>query len=330
MTETPKNLAEHAFAVRLMEYLVVPTFVLDPAGRVIIWNRACEQLTGVKASTVIGTDRHWSGFYAEPRPCLADLVLEGKSGKLLYEQLETLGPDRNALSAENWCVMPQLGERRYLAIDAGPIHSDTGELLGVVETLRDITVQHEAQQRLEALASLDGLTGLPNRRTFDQALERECRRTRRAGHALSLLMIDIDHFKMLNDRLGHQAGDDCLKRVASTLKDEVLRPGDLAARFGGEEFSVILPTTPIGGAEVVAARLLEVVSSLALPNPGSPLGILTLSVGIASTDARRNCAQPAELVRLADRALYRAKSDGRNRYSRASAPAGSDEMPRAS
>lgn len=308
---------EHAFAVRLMEYLVVPTFVLDPNGRVIIWNRACEQLTGVKASAVIGTKDHWSGFYSEPRPCLADLVLERKSGELLYEQVERLGEDRTGLSAENWCVMPHRGERRYLAIDAGPIHSETGELLGVVETLRDITVQHEAQQSLKALASLDGLTELANRRTFDQTLETEYRRTRRAGHPLSLLMIDIDHFKMLNDHLGHQAGDDCLKRVASILKGEVLRPGDFAARYGGEEFCVILPITSVQGAEVVAARLLETIHSLAVPHPRSPFGRVTLSIGISCAHGKRNAADPDDLVRLADQALYRAKDDGRNRFATA-------------
>lgn len=312
----PSKRAEHAFAVRLMEHLVVPTFVLDPEGHVIIWNRACEQLTGVKASETLGTKNHWAGFYDAPRPCLADLVLEGTSGKFLYEQLEPLGPDKNALSAENWCVMPQIGSRRYLAIDAGPIFSETGELLGVVETLRDITVQHEAQQSLKALASLDGLTGLANRRTFDQTLERECRRARRTGQPLSLLMIDIDHFKLLNDHLGHQAGDDCLKRIASILGGELLRPGDFAARYGGEEFVVILPITPIDGAEVVAARLIAAVDGLAIPNPKSPFGSVTLSVGLASINENKDIC-PDDLVRIADQALYRAKNEGRNRIASA-------------
>ncbi len=307
-----KKRVERAFAVRLMEYLVVPTFVLDPAGRVIIWNRACEELTGVRASEVLGTKKHWTGFYDAPRPCLADLVLQGTSGELLYVQV-ALKSDRAALSAENWCVMPHLGSRRYLAIDAGSIYSDTGELLGVVETLRDMTVQHEAQQSLKTLASLDGLTGLANRRTFDHTLEQECRRSKRTGHPLSLLMIDIDYFKLLNDHFGHQAGDDCLKQIASIVGGEILRPGDLAARYGGEEFAVILPATPIQGAEVVASRLLTAVGALAVPHPGSPYGALTLSIGVGglSGDDGRN---PADLVHAADQALYRAKNEGRNRF----------------
>jgi diguanylate cyclase (GGDEF)-like protein len=304
--------ADRAFAVRLMEHLVVPTFVLDPDGRLIIWNRACEQLTGVRATDVLGTKNHWTGFYDAPRPCLADLVLEGASGKLLYEQVAPLGSDRAALSAENWCVMPQLASRRYLAIDAGPIYSEAGELLGVVETLRDITAQHEAQQSLKALASSDGLTGLANRRSFDQTLERECRRANRTGQPLSLLMIDIDHFKSLNDHLGHQAGDDCLKQIASILGGELLRPGDFAARYGGEEFVVILPATPVQGAEVVASRLLTAVDEFAIPNPVSPHGILTLSIGVAGS-SRRCALGPVDLVRAADQALYRAKRGGRNR-----------------
>jgi diguanylate cyclase (GGDEF)-like protein len=282
----------------------------------MIWNRACERLTGLRASDVVGTKEHWRGFYDAPRPCLADLVLQGASGELLYAELAPLKSDPGALSAENWCDMPQIGIRRYLALDAAPIFSDEGALLAVVETLRDITIQHEAQLALKSLARVDGLTGLSNRRTFDTTLDEECRRAQRTNVPVSLLMIDIDHFKAFNDSFGHQAGDDCLKQVASVIGGEILRPGDLAARYGGEEFAVILPSTPLPGAEVVAERLLLAVEGLRVDHPSSPYGIVTLSIGTAGT-AELDIANPAALIARADAALYRAKRDGRNQVASA-------------
>ena len=302
--------AGRTFAVKLMQHLVVPTFVLDADGRVMIWNRACERLTGLQASDVVGTNEHWRGFYDAPRPCLADLVLQGASGELLYAELSF--SDAGALRAENWCVMPQIGSRRYLAIDAGPIYSEEGELLAVVETLRDITIQHEAQLALKTLASADGLTGLANRRAFDIRLDEECRRAQRNAGAVSLLMIDIDNFKAFNDTFGHQGGDDCLKQIARVIGGELLRPGDLAARYGGEEFAVIMPATPSHGAVIVAERLRYAVEALAIHHPSSPPGIVTLSIGTAAASTA-DAASPAALVASADAALYRAKRDGRNR-----------------
>lgn len=303
-------LADRNFAVRLMEHLVVPTFVLEPAGTVLIWNRACERLTGVAASEVLGSREHWKAFYEAPRPCLADIVLQGTSAELLYAEITRA--DSVSLSAENWCVMPKLGSRRYLALDAGPIHSESGELLAVVETLRDITVQHEAQTTLKSLASLDGLTGLSNRRAFDQTLEQECHRAQRDETAISLMMIDIDEFKTLNDTLGHQAGDDCLKHLARVIGGEALRPGDLAARYGGEEFAVILPATPPRGASMVANRIASGVELLASPHPSSPSGIVTVSIGVGTSNAAIS-RHPEVLIAAADAALYRAKREGRNR-----------------
>ena len=305
----PNTRAGRTFAVKLMQHLVVPTFVLDADGRVMIWNRACERLTGLSASDVVGTKEHWRGFYDAPRPCLADLVLQGASGELLYAELSP--SDAGALKAENWCVMPQIGSRRYLAIDAGPIYSEEGELLAVVETLRDITIQHEAQLALKTLASVDGLTGLANRRAFDARLDEECRRAQRTGGLVSLLMIDIDHFKIFNDTFGHQGGDDCLKQMARVIGGELLRRGDVAARYGGEEFAVIMPATPSHGAAVVAERLRDAVEALAINHPSSPSGLVTLSVGTATASAAD--AYPAALVASADAALYAAKRDGRNR-----------------
>jgi len=134
----PTDLAQ-SYAVRLMQHLVVPTFVLDPNRKVVIWNKACERLTGVTATEVVGESSHWRAFYQTKRFCLADLVALQRPDLLdgLYPEF-TISAHGLGLSAENWCVMPKFGTQLYLAIDAGPIHDEDGNLVAVVETLRDM------------------------------------------------------------------------------------------------------------------------------------------------------------------------------------------------
>src|SRR5438309_646158 len=129
---------DHSFAISLMEHLVVPTFVIDAEGCVLIWNKACERLTGVAASEVVGGRDHWRAFYDIRRPCLADLVLSKRLSEIsaLYARDGNFGMSDFGVSAENWCVMPRAGHRLYLAIDAGPIYDESGSLIAVVETLR--------------------------------------------------------------------------------------------------------------------------------------------------------------------------------------------------
>ena len=304
--------SDHMLAVRLMEHLVVPTFVLDASGRVMIWNRACERLTGISAAEVLGTKEHWRGFYESARPCLADLFFGGSVAELgtLYEDHVITTKGHFGMSAENWCAMPRIGSTRYLAIDAGPIYDDRGELLAVVETVRDMTAKKQAQIALEALASSDGLTGLANRRMFDKHLSQECRRARREGSPTSLLMIDIDYFKNYNDAFGHQRGDECLRMVASVIADQLLRPGDLAARYDGEEFAVILPSTPLAGGISVADRILIAVNAAGLPHPASPISNkVTVSIGVA---CGKSFSDVFDFIAAADAALYQAKRDGRD------------------
>jgi diguanylate cyclase (GGDEF)-like protein len=305
----------HSYAVRLMQHLVVPTFVIDPKRRVVIWNRACERLTGVAASEVIGTSQHWRAFYEHRRYCLADLVALGRPDKLgeLYSQHAVHSDHGTGFSAENWCVMPKLGNHLYLAIDAGPIHDEAGNLIAVVETLRDMTDQKRAEMALKTLAAKDGLTGLANRRAFDHALESEWLRGQRSRKPLSLLFVDVDHFKLFNDKHGHQCGDECLRAVAAIVGAQALRPTDLAARYGGEEFSIILPETDGDGAIEVAERIRKAVMDLRIAHGAARAGAhVTLSVGVAtqvpSLDIGPDC-----LLGQADQALYAAKRLGRNR-----------------
>ena len=239
---------ERNFAVNLMQHLVVPTFVLEDS-KVLIWNHACERLTGIKSSEIIGTSNHWQAFYQERRLCLADVIVQGRKDELstLYSYHAVPSDDGLGLKAENWCVMPRLSTRLYLAIDAGPIYSKDGSLIAVVETLRDMTEHKKAQIALQKLANLDGLTNMPNRRNFDETLKLEWLRARRQKGTLSLILADVDYFKLYNDNYGHQAGDECLKAVSEILKQRILRTTDLAARYGGEEFAVILSNTEIDG-----------------------------------------------------------------------------------
>lgn len=165
---------------------------------------------------------------------------------------------------------------------------------------------------LERLSSLDGLTGVANRRSLDAALDKEWQRARREGTELSLMMIDMDFFKAYNDRYGHQAGDDCLKSIADTISRIVKRPADLVARYGGEEFAVLLPATSAEGAMEVARQIMDAVAKLHIDHAASEISrIATLSIGISTLKADKE-TNPYYLVGFADEALYLAKESGRN------------------
>jgi diguanylate cyclase (GGDEF)-like protein len=169
-----------------------------------------------------------------------------------------------------------------------------------------------ANRRLEELAHVDGLTGVANRRHFDAGLATEWRRAQRDGRPLSVLMIDVDHFKRFNDCYGHQDGDRCLQAVASRIKDRARRPGDLAARYGGEEFALILPSTDATGAAFLAEALRREIRDLAIIHEAGVRGVVTVSVGVA-TAIPESGDGPDMLLRSADAALYQAKQSGRDR-----------------
>ena len=170
-----------------------------------------------------------------------------------------------------------------------------------------------ANEQLKAISLTDGLTHVANRRRFDEKLQDEWKRAQRHGHPLSLLMLDIDHFKRVNDELGHLVGDDCLTEVAALCAAEVQRSGDLLARYGGEEFSILLPATPEEGAVRVAEKVRQAVarSPVYSGERVAPVS-LTISVGVASLVPGPG-VEPQELIRQADEALYAAKESGRNR-----------------
>ncbi|MCB1901673.1 GGDEF domain-containing protein [Cognatazoarcus halotolerans] len=177
---------------------------------------------------------------------------------------------------------------------------------------RRLSSSIEESQVLEELIRRDALTGIPNRRLFEEQLQKEWRRAERDGLPLAIISADIDHFKKYNDRYGHQAGDKCLIKVAQAMQHALSRPGDIVARMGGEEFAFLLPGTTPSGAQSVAEQVRRGISGLNLPHEGSPVApMVTVSMGIASSGSQ-SVTSPAELLHASDVALYEAKRRGRN------------------
>ncbi len=183
------------------------------------------------------------------------------------------------------------------------------------KALRELQSELEKSNiELQKLSSLDGLTGIANRRSFDAFIDKECLRSARENTTLSLILIDIDFFKPFNDNYGHLAGDGCLRQVATALDEMVHRPADLVARYGGEEFVVVLPNTDIDGAKTLAKKLCETIRLLKIPHAFSTAeNHITVSLGITSGVACEGIS-PSDLILQADKALYLAKESGRNCY----------------
>ena len=238
----------------------------------------------------------------------------------LARMLETFRRDR---------VSPPRAEFRYRKADGTYLwlefnlslfyDDDSGEPAGYVNIARDISrrklEEADVQRSLataEQLASSDPLTGIANRRQFDQMIEREWLRAARDQTSLSVLLIDIDRFKAYNDGNGHLTGDECLKQVVAAIKPVVGRPADLLARYGGEEFVVVLPSTAAAGASQMAEWIREAVELCRVPHPANPpFGVITLSIGCATMVPHPQITH-LQLLEAADQALYRAKAGGRN------------------
>jgi diguanylate cyclase (GGDEF)-like protein len=185
----------------------------------------------------------------------------------------------------------------------------------------------EMNRELKKLSTTDSLTGLANRRSFNQFLTREWQREQRGQLPFSVIMVDIDHFKRYNDHYGHLEGDVCLQKVAKALQSVLSRAGDLLARYGGEEFVAILPHTDIHGATEIAAAFHASIRQLAIPHSTSPVAqIVTISIGIASVIPTL-LLSPTQVIAMADNALYLAKQDGRNQSVVASPATDDREVP---
>ncbi len=260
---------------------------------------ACE-VFGWDRSAMIGTDG--TNLIHEPDlPVLQDVFARNAAGELglIRHQVRVICGDGSLKWAET-SAHSELGE-------GGGIHT--------ILVIRDISDRKRLEQELEELARKDGLTGLANRRAFDEMLERAWRRTLREGGEMALLLLDIDHFKRFNDSYGHQSGDDCLRAVAAVVDKLGRRPDDLACRYGGEEFAVILGGLGPNGATAIAEEIRSAVAGLGVPHEASPSGFVTVSIGVAAAVARLggSIRMPESLLQAADHALYKAKTGGRNR-----------------
>lgn len=220
----------------------------------------------------------------------------------------TIDLQRTKLERTNTAYQSEIENRKLAEMEVLK-HKDHLE-----ELVEDRTAElRVANKRLEELSRVDGLTGIANRRRLDEELDREWKRMLREKRPLSVVLCDIDHFKLYNDTYGHQGGDECLIKVAVAIKESVNRPGDLTARYGGEEFCLILPETSGHGAVQIAELVRKNVVALNLEHESSPLAdFVTLSLGVATLIPDQD-SQPSLLLEAADRALYQAKGNGRNR-----------------
>lgn len=214
-------------------------------------------------------------------------------------------------------VRNRQGEWVWLEMRGSVLRDAEGKPLEFLVIFRDIAERKRMELQLQRLAMTDSLTELPNRRAFDEALDREWRRVLREGTQASLLLLDVDHFKGFNDEYGHVAGDDCLRAVAHAVRSVTKRPGDMVARYGGEELAIILPGTDLQGALHVAELVCAAIEELNITHAANEEGDrrVTVSIGVATALSRDGgrMKMPESLLMAADAALYKAKMHGRNR-----------------
>lgn len=304
---------------QIIEGSPVPTFVIDSQHVVTHWNRACERIIGVPADEMIGTSNQWRAFYAEERPVMADLILDGALeddfANLYDGKCRRSSLIEGAYEAEDYFPHFPTGPR-WLFYTAAPIRNEGGDVVGAVETLQDVTERKRAEEALltreadyRRLSITDGLTQLYNSRHFYERLAQEAERSTRYAHPLSMVLMDIDRFKQTNDTYGHLVGDQILAGFAQAIR-LCSRGIDSAYRYGGEEFVMLLPETDLASARAVAERLRETVETAVFaPAPGVQVSV-SASFGVAQYEPGLD---RAAFVQRADRALYEAKESGRNR-----------------
>lgn len=254
-----------------------------------------------------------AGSSNPPDLILLDIVMPKMDGYEVCRRLKEDSSTRNIPVIFITAMAEEEDETRGLALGAVDYITKPFSLPIVKARVKTHLELKRHRDLLEALSTLDGLTGIPNRRRFDEVLKIEWLRAQREGTPLSLIMLDIDHFKLYNDNYGHIEGDDCLKKVAGCLAGGMSRPADFVARYGGEEFAVVLPMTDMQGAVKVASTLLRRMAEMRIPHAHSPVADrVTISLGVATMLPDRHGA-PVRLIEAADKCLYTAKQAGRDR-----------------
>ncbi len=252
-----------------IEQISLPLFVIDANQRVIVWNAACARLTGVPHNRMLGTSDYWTAFYDKPRHCLIDLFFVELSQPLQdycvrrHIKIEQDGRYIKKLVMEEWREMPHTKESLFLVTEVIPVYNASGQIQMVCQTFQDLTDFKRAQALLQQRSTTDPLTGLATRRTFEEQLIVEWQRAQRQKTAISIVLLDIDQFRRYNEAHGHKKGDECLKELAALFQRGLGRATDLVARYGGDEFILLLPATNEDGAQTVAHRIVDAMTRLA-------------------------------------------------------------------
>lgn len=290
---------------KVVEITQQAIFITDADHNIMFVNDGFTQITGFSQDDVQGKN---------PR-----ILKSGKHDNLFYQEMWNSLKIKGQWQGEIW-NKNKYGELYPELLNISVVKDDGGNTIHYVGVFSDITRIKETERellemnkRLSTLSSIDGLTNLSNRRTFDHALEKEWHRSLRVEKPLSLIMLDLDFFKKFNDTYGHVQGDECLREVAITLKETVNRATDVVARYGGEEFAIILPDTNIEGAKIIAEKVRKRIEGLKIPHLTSDISeYVTISIGVTSMIPRSEL-EPLYLVNGADQMLYQAKQNGRNR-----------------
>ncbi len=275
-------------------------FISDEQGVIQLSNPACEHLLGYEAAQLIG--QSINTLLPEPY----------NEEYLAFFACDDHGRNNHAVIG----CGPREVEGQHMDSARFPMEISVSEMFLdqplFICLIQDISVRKGAEQDLMRISRTDPLTNISNRRHFDEVLQQEWQRAMRSTQPLALAMIDVDHFKLFNDHYGHQAGDLCLQKIAAVIAQTAQRPTDLAARFGGEEFTLILPDTDEAGAASIASQLVAQIEALAMPHEMSLTSpCVTISVGLALTIPTQG-SSATQLIERADKALYQAKEQGRN------------------
>ncbi len=292
----------------IIDFLPDPTWVIDVQGRVMAWNQAIVRLTGIPADYMIGKSgkQHAVAFYGEPRLMLIDLVLHPNTAA--EEEFPVFRREGNRLYGEFY--VPDLGRGGvFVASTAGPLYDHAGKLVGAIQTVRDITRRKQMEQDLLEAATKDSLTGVNNRHHFMELAQEELKRYQRHKRPLAMMMLDLDHFKNVNDTYGHHVGDIVLIEFSKTCS-AVIREIDYFGRLGGEEFGILLVESGVDDARQVAERVRRQVEDMVISVKETEI---TITVSIGLTMLNSSDSDFKEVLQRADRALYQAKNEGRNR-----------------
>jgi len=283
----------------------IPQFVIDRDHQVVYWNNALEEITRIRASEIIGTNQHWRAFYSAKRSCLADLMVDGDIERIpeLYQGKYS----RSKLVAgayEATDYFPALGEDgKWLFFTAAAIRDVSGQVIGALETLEDITERKQAEQEILTLSITDQLTGLHNRRGFITLVEQQLKLSDRTKSGMLLFFADLDGMKWINDTLGHDEGDKALIEAANILK-ETFRASDVIARMGGDEFAILAINTTEVNSEILTGRLQSLIYTH--NHQENRRYRLSISLGCSCYDPENPCSLD-ELMAEADKLMYEQK-----------------------